>query len=157
MKLDELDRRIIEILQEDGRYTNTEIAQRTGSSEPTVRRRVERLTQNQVIRIVAVAEPYQLGYEVVAIIGIQLYHRFNTVIERELGSMGEVRFAGVTLGTYDMMIEAWFGSNEELRAFLHERLFKIEGVLRTESLQVLKMIKYSNDWGILTPAYAASK
>ena len=147
MKLDELDRRIIAILQEDARQSNAEIAHRVGSSEPTVRRRVDRLVENQIIKIVAVVQPFQLGYDVVAIVGIQTDHRFNDVIERELERMPEVRFAGVTLGTYDMVVEAWFSSNEELRSFLHDRLFKLEGVLRTESLQVLKMVKYTYDWG----------
>jgi Lrp/AsnC family transcriptional regulator for asnA, asnC and gidA len=148
VQLDELDRKLIEILQEDARIPNAEIAERVGSSEPTVRRRVDRLIREQIIKVVAVAQPFRLGYDVVAIVGIQTDHRFNAGIERELEAMPEIRFAGVTLGMYDMVIEAWFSSNEELRSFLHDRLFKIEGVTRTESLQVLKMIKYTYDWGI---------
>jgi Lrp/AsnC family transcriptional regulator for asnA, asnC and gidA len=61
--------------------------------------------------------------------------------------MPEIRFAGITLGTYDLVAEAWFRSNEELLAFLTDKLSAIPGIQRTESLQVLKMIKYAYDWG----------
>jgi len=146
MQLDALDHKIIAILQENARLTNSEIAAQVGSSEPTVRRRVERLLQNQIIKIVAVAAPLQLGYNVVAILGIQIDHSRLTQIEEALGAMPEIRFAGVTLGSYDVVAEAWFHSNEELLSFLNECLSKIAGIQRVDTLQVAKMIKYTYDW-----------
>ena len=113
-----------------------------------MRRRVERLLQKQVIKIVAVAPPFQLGYDIVAILGIQIDHSFMDEIEEALKMMPEIRFAGVTLGSYDVVVEAWFHSNTELLAFLHGRLSKIAGIQRIESLQVAKMIKYTYDWGV---------
>ncbi len=145
--LDPLDHKIITVLQENARLTNAEVAARVGSSEPTVRRRVDRLLQNQVIKIVAVAPPFALGYHIVAILGIQIDHSFMDEIEEALLLMPEIRFAGVTLGSYDVVVEAWFHSNTELLAFLHEHLSKIAGIQRIESLQVAKMIKYTYDWG----------
>ena len=145
-QLDELDHKIVTVLQENARLTNSEIAAQVGSSEPTVRRRVDRLLREQVIKIVAVAPPLQLGYHIVAILGLQIDHRHLTQIEEALSSMSEIRFAGVTLGSYDVVAEAWFHSNEELLAFLHERLSKIAGIQRIESLQVVKMVKYTYDW-----------
>jgi Lrp/AsnC family transcriptional regulator for asnA, asnC and gidA len=148
--LDALDHKIIVVLQENARLSNAEIAARVDSSEPTVRRRVERLLQKQVIKIVAVAPPFQLGYDIVAILGIQIDHSFMDEIEEALKTMPEVRFAGVTLGSYDVVVEAWFHSNAELLAFLHGQLSKISGIQRIESLQVAKMIKYTYDWGVHT-------
>lgn len=150
--LDALDHKIIAVLQENARLSNTEIAGRVASTEPTVRRRVERLLQKQVIKIVAVAPPFQLGYDIVAILGIQIDHSFMDEIEEALKTMPEIRFAGVTLGSYDVVVEAWFHSNAELLAFLHERLSKIVGIQRIESLQVAKMIKYTYDWGVQSSA-----
>jgi Lrp/AsnC family transcriptional regulator for asnA, asnC and gidA len=145
-ELDALDRKLIAELEINARQTNSEIAAIVGSSEPTVRRRIERLIADQVIKIVAVATPFKLGYGVVAILGIQIDHRFMESIEAELSAMSEVRFAGITLGTYDVVVEAWFHSNEELLAFLRQRLGKIEGIGRIDSLQVAKMVKYTYDW-----------
>jgi len=144
--LDELDHKIICILQENARQTNAEVASQVGSSEPTVRRRIERLLKEEVIKIVAVATPFQLGFNVVAILGIQIDHSHLTHIEEALSAMPEIRFAGVTLGSYDVVVEAWFHSNDALLQFLHEQLSKIEGIQRIESLQVAKMVKYTYDW-----------
>lgn len=144
--LDELDHKIITVLQENARLPNAEVAAQVGSSEPTVRRRVDRLLKNEVIKIVAVAPPLQLGYQVVAILGIQIDHSHLSEIEKALYAMPEIRFAGVTLGSYDAVVEAWFHSNDALLAFLHERLSQIPGIQRIESLQVVKMVKYAYDW-----------
>ena len=146
--LDALDHKIIAVLQENARLANAEVAAQVGSSEPTVRRRVDRLLERGVIKIVAVAPPFPLGYHIVAILGIQIDHSHLDSIEAALLTMPEIRFAGITLGSYDVMVEAWFHDNQELLAFLHERLSKIAGIQRIESLQVAKMIKYAYDWGV---------
>jgi Lrp/AsnC family transcriptional regulator for asnA, asnC and gidA len=146
-RLDRLDHKIIAVLQENARLTNSDIAALVESSETTVRRRIDRLVHEEVIKIVAVATPFQLGYTVVAILGIQIDQGYLQQIETELLAMTEIRFAGITLGSYDLMVEAWFQNNDELLAFLANRLSKIPGIQRTESLQVLKLIKYAYDWG----------
>ena len=152
-QIDDLDRRIIAVLQDNARLSNKEIASLVDSSEPTVRRRVERLLQNQTIKIVAVAAPFRLGFNVVAILGIQIDHSFLDAVEKALQTMPEIRFAGVTLGSYDVVVEAWFQGNDELLTFLHERLSKIPGIHRIESLQVVKMVKYTYDWGTQPSAH----
>lgn len=144
--LDELDHKIIAVLQENARLPNAAVAALIESSEPTVRRRVDRLLKHDIIKIVAVASPFQLGYSVVAILGLQIDHSHLDQIEQELYVRPEIRFAGVTLGTYDIVVEAWFHSNDALLSFLHERLSKIVGIQRIESLQVAKMVKYTYDW-----------
>ncbi len=145
--LDALDRKIIAVLQENARLSNAEVAALVGSSEPTVRRRVDRLLEDQTIKIVAVAPPFALGYDVVAVLGLQIDHSRLDEIQDALRAMPEIRFAGITLGSYDVVTEVWFQSNAALLAFLHERLSKIPGIQRIESLQVVKMVKYAYDWG----------
>lgn len=146
MSLDELDQKIIAVLQENARLPNSEVAAQVGSTEPTVRRRVDRLLERGIIKIVAVASPFQLGYQIVAILGLQIDHSHLDHIEQTLYAMPEIRFAGVTLGSFDIVVEAWFHSNETLLSFLHERLSPLAGIQRIESLQVAKMLKYTYDW-----------
>ena len=148
LPLDPLDHKIIAVLQENARLSNAEVAAQVGSSEPTVRRRIDRLLERQIIKIVAVAPPFPLGYQVVAILGLQIDHSRLGEIQEALWAMPEIRFAGVTLGSYDVVTEVWFQNNAELLAFLHDRLSKIPGIQRIESLQVVKMIKYAYDWGV---------
>jgi Lrp/AsnC family transcriptional regulator for asnA, asnC and gidA len=145
-KLDELDLKIVGVLQENARIPNAEVARIVGSTEPTVRRRIDRLVAQNVIKIVAVATPLQLGYNVIAILGMQIDHSRLDSVEKALAAMPEVRFAGVTLGSYDVVAEVWFHGTDELLDFLHGKLSQIEGIHRIESLQVAKMVKYAYDW-----------
>jgi Lrp/AsnC family transcriptional regulator for asnA, asnC and gidA len=62
------------------------------------------------MRIVAVADPFKLGFEIMAIIGVQTQKSAMHAVEDLLAAMDEVRFLGVTLGAYDLMLEAWFRS-----------------------------------------------
>jgi Lrp/AsnC family transcriptional regulator, regulator for asnA, asnC and gidA len=146
-ELDELDRQLITLLQEDARPTNRDIAARLSSSEPTIRRRIDRLTAAGVIKIVAVASPFALGFPVMAILGLQIDRTRQKAIESALTAMAEVRFLGLTLGSYDAIIEVWFHSNDELLDFLTHRLSQIQGIQRIEAWQVLKLSKYDYDWG----------
>lgn len=146
-RVDELDRRIIAHLQESGRLSNTEIAARLGVTESTVRKRIDRLLADEVVRITAVADPLKLGYPIIAIVGVQVAPARINDVARALERFPEFRFIGLTSGVYDFIAEAWFHSVDELRRFLTERLGQIEGITRLETAHVLKMIRYTYDWG----------
>jgi len=64
--LDETDRAIIRLLQHDGRLPYREIARQLGVAEGTVRLRANRLTRSGALTIVAIADPFRLGYRVLA-------------------------------------------------------------------------------------------
>lgn len=145
--IDEISKKIIELLQEDGTMTNASLGRVLGISEASVRRRRLKLQEADVIRIAAVADPFKLGFEIMAIIGIQIERNRLHHVEEELVAMPEVRFLGVTLGTYDIMLEAWFGSRDEFLKFVTEDLAKIDGIQRTESFQIMRLSKYTYDWG----------
>ena len=66
------NRAIITELQIDGRRSYTAIAERVGLSEAAVRQRVQRLTEDGVMQIVAVTDPMRLGFKRVAMIAIRV-------------------------------------------------------------------------------------
>ena len=70
--LDETDRRIITVLQEDGRRAYGAIAVEVGLSEAAVRRRVQRLRDSGALEIVAVTDPLQFGCHREAMVGINV-------------------------------------------------------------------------------------
>lgn len=146
MKLDDLDHKIIEIMQKDARMTNAEIAEIVGSNGPTVRRRIERLVKEDVVKIVAVANPRKMGYKVLAVIAIQIEHTALPELEKAMLALPQVHFCGIMLGGFNVLIEVWLQSHEELLTFLHEELGRIPGIQRVEAQQALKMVKYTNDW-----------
>ena len=146
--MDALDRTILAVLQEDARLPNHEIARRVSSSEPTVRRRIKRLIDQRVMRVVAVVSPFELGYQVVAILGLRIDRNHVRAVGEAIAAMPEVRFAGVTLGTYDIMVEVWLESVESLLDFIPERLSGQPGVNHVEPIQIVRLLKYSYDWGV---------
>ena len=146
--MDDLDRNIIAVLQEDGTLSSREVARRIASSEPTVRRRVRRLKDAGLIRIVAVASPFHLGYRVMAILGIRLDRQHAREVGEALAAMPEVRFAGETLGTFDIVAEVWLDDVHALLDFIPARLSGLAGIRHVEPIQIVRLLKYSYDWGV---------
>jgi Lrp/AsnC family transcriptional regulator for asnA, asnC and gidA len=144
--MDELDRRIIAFLQLDGRASNVEIARALGIAEATVRKRIERLLGEGVIRIVAIPSVDKLGLEVETVILLKVEPAQALRIGEQLAAMKEVRAVRYTTGEYDLIVEAVFPSNEDLLHFLTNRLASIPGIRATATSYVLKSIKQSCDW-----------
>jgi len=144
--MDELDRRIIAFLQLDGRASNVEIARALGIAEAPVRKRIERLLGEGVIRIVAIPSVDKLGLEVETVILLKVEPAQALRIGEQLAAMKEVRAVRYTTGEYDLIVEAVFPSNEDLLHFLTNRLASIPGIRATATSYVLKSIKQSCDW-----------
>jgi Lrp/AsnC family transcriptional regulator, regulator for asnA, asnC and gidA len=144
--LDHLDRRIVALVQEDGRIPNLEMARQLGVTEGTVRKRLERLIADGFVRVTAVADPTMFGYHIHTMIGIQSEPGHGPEVAANLSTMPEVLAVYLTSGSYDLLVEAALPSNEELLAFLNERLGAIPGVRRSEAYHILKVLKRARDW-----------
>ena len=68
--MDTIDQEIIKLLQHDGRTPYTDIAKALDISEGTVRNRIARLIEQEIIQIVGLVDPYQLGFDAPAMIGV---------------------------------------------------------------------------------------
>jgi Lrp/AsnC family transcriptional regulator for asnA, asnC and gidA len=146
-KIDDLDKKLVDILQENARQTSGELARQVCVSDATVRRRIEKLIKNDVIRIRAVADPFKLGYAVIVIIGLWVEKAYLRQAEDYVCALPEARFVGVTMGSYDLMLEAWFRSSEEMGHFMTETLASVPGIGKSDSFQVMRLSKYTYDWG----------
>jgi Lrp/AsnC family transcriptional regulator for asnA, asnC and gidA len=144
---DELDRRIIGLLQRDGRQPNTEIAALLGVTETTVRKRIGRLVSEGLIKVVAVPSPEVVGMTMSAIIGISVDMARNEEIAKALVAMPQTRYVGFSTGSYDLIIEVFFRSHEELLHLLAS-LAKIPGIIKTEASVILKVTKFSYEWEV---------
>jgi Lrp/AsnC family transcriptional regulator for asnA, asnC and gidA len=143
---DDIDRRIIALLQHDGRMPNSAIARALGIAEATVRRRIRRLTDTGTLRVVAVPSPHTVGLTLSAIIGISCDLAALDRIAQTLSSFTETRYLGYSTGTYDLIIEAFFYSHQHLLDFLRGNIASIDGVTRTETAIILKVAKFSFEW-----------
>ena len=127
--------------------TTSEIAKKAGVSEATVRNRLEKLLKNEYIRIVAVGDPFKLGFEIAGNIKITInLKRANHVID-ELKKLDELWYIAQMTGASDLDIEFRVKSLDDLRVLLFEKINQIDGVIRTETAFLLGYIKNTYEWG----------
>lgn len=145
--LDAVDCRMIEILQKDGRASNTEIAKAIGISEATVRTRLNRLIDEGVVQIVAVSNPLKLGFEIVGNLRIHVDIKKMERILEELKKIRALWYIVQTTGGTGIDGEFVLKDLEELNDLIFEKINKIDGVLRTETNLFLNFVKRQYDWG----------
>jgi Lrp/AsnC family transcriptional regulator, regulator for asnA, asnC and gidA len=146
--LDEVDRRVIKILQVDGRTPNTQIARQLRVSETTIRKRIAQLVSRGLINIVAVPTPRAVGLNVSAIIGISVVLPRLHDISEELRRQREVRYIGVSTGRYDIIVEAFFFDQRHFLDFISSKLGRMEGITALETSMILEVVKFSYEWEI---------
>lgn len=145
VKLDPVNRRIIEILQREGRSPYTSIARELGISEAAVRARVQRLTEAGVLDVVAVTNPLKLGFEVMALVGVQANSDLGRVAD-VVSEWAETSYVVITSGSYDLLVEVVCEHNRHLLDVV-QRLREIDGVKSTETFMYLDMVKMTYAWG----------
>ena len=131
--MDELDFRIIEILQKDGRTANASIARQVKVSEGTIRRRLRRLMRDGVINVVAVPTLEKMGYKATALVGLRTDPGCVDGVADALAKLSEVHFVTITTGAQDIFAWVALESSSELNEFLRDKVGKIPGVGRTET------------------------
>jgi Lrp/AsnC family transcriptional regulator for asnA, asnC and gidA len=139
--MDELDRKIIQILQGNGRASNARIARDVGVSEGTVRRRLKTLVQDGIIKVVALPDPEVLGYDTEALVGIQVDPDKIDEVATVLVNLKESSWVSVTTGSFDIFCWVTLPTSEELGNFLKTVLGTIPGVRRTETFVSLSVRK----------------
>ena len=144
--LDEVSKKIIEQLQEDGRRSYAEIGKAVGLSEAAVRQRVQKLTEAGVMQVVAVTDPMQLGFYRQAMIGVRVTGDTTRVAEA-LAAIPAIDYVVLTAGSFDVLAEVVCESDDDLIELLNHRIRSIEGVLSTETFVYLKLQKQFYNWG----------
>ncbi|MBF6606754.1 MAG: Lrp/AsnC family transcriptional regulator [Chloroflexi bacterium] len=146
-EISELDKRIIEHLQQDGRRPFTQIAAELGVSEAAVRARTNRLVERGILQIVGVTDPLKLGFHQQAMIGIRCERDKLIEVAEAVAAFPEVDYVVITAGSYDLLIETVCEDNNALLTFLTERLRRVDGVRDTETFVYLRMVKQTYQWG----------
>jgi len=145
-ELSDLDKRIIEHPQEDGRRPFTQIAADLGVSEAAVRARTNRLVDRGILQVVGVTDPLKLGFQQ-ALIGVRFDPGKLLAVAEALAALKEVDYVVVTAGRFDILIETVAEDNEGLLRFLNDRLQRIEGVRDTETFTYLRLVKQTYQFG----------
>lgn len=145
-EFDDLDYQIIQELHRDARVSASEIARKTGANERTIRKRIERLIQDGVIRLTAILDPAAFGYVTAADIFLETVPDLEPAVLERLMSMPEVTYVALGQGTSEISIEARFKDNEALREFLGRTLPGIPGVTVTRYTLVPRILRNIDEW-----------
>jgi len=147
--VDEIDQRIIEALQQDGRRPFTKIAADMGISEASVRQRVAHLINTQVMQIVAITNPVKLGFTMASMIGIRISGERLLEAAQEISAFDEVIYLILCAGSFDILAEVVCRDNDHFLKFLTEKLYKVQGVQQAETYTYLRVYK-QNDRAFLS-------
>jgi Lrp/AsnC family transcriptional regulator for asnA, asnC and gidA len=142
---DELDLKIIALLQEDGRMSTQDIAGALDSTSSTIRKRIRRLEETGTMRVVAVTDFAAAGYDVLLAIGIEVESRSAEAVGLDLAALPEVFSVNLTTGSHDIEILVGARSFDELATFLHEEVSHIDGIGRLSPGLTVEVYKYQSE------------
>ena len=145
---DELNRAIIDLLQEDGRLSFARIGETLDVSEGTVRNRVNRMIEARVLRIMAVADPLALGYTGYAMLAMRLVANAHPEkVAQRFAEQEEVTYVVFVTGPYDLLVEIICEDQSRLRDFIFEHCYHQPDIASVEPMMALAMYKNLLKWG----------
>lgn len=150
MQIDRTSRRLIEMLQRDGRLPYSVLAQEVGLSEAAVRQRVLKLIEEGVMQIVAVTDPLQLGYGREAMLGINVVGD-PRIVAKHLADVEEVSYVVHVGGRWDLVAEVVAVTDDDLLDLISDRIRAIEGISSIETSIYLRLEKQTYTWGAHRP------
>ena len=143
---DHLDRRILEVIQEDARISNTELAAKVGLSPSPCWRRVRALEERGIIRrYVTLVTPEAIGLPVNVWVHVTLEEQVERRLEHfesAIVARPEVMECYLMTGESDYLLRVVVPDIAAYQAFLLEHLTRIEGIASIKSSFALKQVKY---------------
>ncbi len=140
--LDETDRKILKMLEEDGRKPFTEIAEKLRLSESTIRKRVQALQRRGVIKKFTVkVDPSKLGIKTIAIVGVDVDPTKLLEVAQKLCEFKEIKWVATSTGDHMIMTEIWTRNGRELTRLISEKIGVIEGVKKICPAIILEKLK----------------
>lgn len=143
-EMDALDKAIVAMLSEDGRIPVKEIADKLGVTSPTVRARVDALTESGIIKIGALIDPSRIEEITSILIGICLEKGRWAQSFDEIANIEQVNWIVAVTGRYDLIAQFTFaGGIKGLYRILCDKLNKIKGV---KSIETFVTMEARNKW-----------
>ncbi len=146
-KIDEVDRKILVHLAQDGRRSNREIAQELGLGEGTVRGRIKRLQENNIIKIQALTSFAGPEPPIMAYIGVRADLAQVEETAGAIADMAVVRFVATMMGRYDILVITLVKDGGELARLVNEEIMTLAGVKHADTTLAVKGLKYDYRWG----------
>ena len=158
IKLDPIDKQIVDQLTEDGRMSCAVIARRIGKiSERAVRYRLERMVAEKVFVVSAIVDPAAIGFPVVGDVFVEVEPGLVNNVADKLASFEDVTYVACSTGERDISIQVAARDNRELYDFVSNVLGRIPGVRRTTISIVPFVVKDDSRWRIPDTLFSGDK
>ncbi|MFW9823597.1 MAG: Lrp/AsnC family transcriptional regulator [Candidatus Thorarchaeota archaeon] len=147
--VDETDKIILELLQEDAKLTIREIAEKTDKSATAIRARIQRLEKDLIKKYVALIDCRQLGYREMVMASLRVNaSKPIELVKKEIESMEKIKYAYVVTGEYPLFLMAKCLNHQDSMGLI-ETLRNLPGVEEVKTEIVLDRIK--EDHSIIIP------
>ena len=136
LEIDNIDLKILSLLSEDAKIPYTEIAKKVYVSGGTVHVRMRKMEEMGIVKGTTLNMDYsKLGYDITAFLGVYLEKSslYDEVVD-ELKKVQEVVKIHYTTGNYSIFVKIHCKDTKNLREVLHDKIQKIEGIVRTETI-----------------------
>ncbi|MGI9591157.1 MAG: Lrp/AsnC family transcriptional regulator [Myxococcota bacterium] len=155
VELDEIDRQILEILQEDASLSSAQVAERVGLSSSPCWRRIQRLEKSGVIRKrVALLDPAALGLTIVVFASVRLTAHGRQALpefEAEVARYPEVMECYTVSGGQDYLLRVATRDIHAYEVFLREQLLQLPSVAEVHSRIAITQVKYTTAMPVSRP------
>ena len=146
---DKTDIKIVNLLLDDGRMPASEVARRLGDiSERAVRYRIDRMVEEAVIQVSAVARPHAFGLTTIADVWLEVESDRILEVARKLAEFDNVSYVACGIGESDVSIQIVAKDTAEIYQFVTEVVRKVPGVRKTTTSIVPLIIKDVYQWRI---------
>jgi len=142
MKLDETDLRIIDLLKDNGRVQNNEIAEHLSISEGTVRNRIKKLTENNYLSIRGMVNPDLIDHKQIMLICIKVSDpKKMEAAAKKLSKIPYVNYVYMVTGSYDLIVEIFIEPKNLLNFLSNDLALLADAGFSTDSFIVMKSYK----------------
>jgi len=154
MMLDEMDAAIIHLLQEDGRMSAVELAERLeGISARVVRHRIKKLLRQGIISVTAVVNPKALGYPIMADVLVDADVSVIPAVAQRLSLLDHVTYVSCATRGTGISVQVVARSVEDLYQMVQAQIHQISGVSRTRINLVALALKFTYHWKVPQEVY----
>lgn len=129
VQMDEIDRQILNILQDNFRISYKDLGKKIGMAASSVHNRVQKMLDNGIIKKEdTIINPMKVGFEAVALIGLSVEPLKMNEVAKKIASYDEVMLIATTTGDHDIIARVIAKDEKHLWRFINEKIKPIEGV-----------------------------
>ena len=129
VKMDDIDRKILNLLQDNYRVSYQELSNKIGMAASTIHNRVQNMLDSGIIKeFDTLIDPFKIGYETVAMLGLSVDPLKISEVANKLASYEQIQLIGTTTGDHDIIAKVIEKNEKALWRFINEKVKTIKGV-----------------------------